>query len=151
MDVERLCLLDYSDACVGYLAASPKQIELQHCQETIEMFEQNQHIKVDNVMHAVKIRRTGNSHADRAKTTRSKVKVEAIRINRETKFKKTNDIKQITRCIEDPLPRNRSPALSGTGTPNMGVKRADRLQSKRCRCRRPKGVEESPCRGCAMR
>ena len=79
-----------------------KEVELQQCQEIVDMFEQTQHIKVDNIMDAARLRRIGELHVIKAKNLRVKVKSEAIRINREANSNNTNGIKKLCRHIGDP-------------------------------------------------
>ena len=43
--------------------------ELQYCQDIVEMFESVQHIKVDNFMNAPRLRRTGELHIAKEKTS----------------------------------------------------------------------------------
>ena len=74
----------------------------EYCQDFLEMFKNVQHITVDNIMNASRIRRTGELHIDTAKQLGARIRTEAIKINKETNSNKKNGINKLSKHIGDP-------------------------------------------------
>ena len=71
----------------------------QHAIEVAELHGEVIDVKVDNIMHAGKIHRTGELHISRAKAMLCKVKAEELKLTREANANNQDGIKKISRAI----------------------------------------------------